>query len=105
MRLMSGLYDVMVKMVMVKMVKVQSPQVHEGDCYLLALDLLQQHAATLGAAAIVVTCLMVSSMLFMVGVMVEVMVLVMDMVIVTLEKVEHTGVKAVTFLAVRDSIN
>ena len=74
---------------------------HEGDCYLLALDLLQQHAATLGAAAIVVTCLMVSSMLFMVGVMVEVM----DMVIVTLEKVEHTGVKAVTFLAVRDSIN
>ena len=78
---------------------------HEGDCYLLALDLLQQHAATLGAAAIVVTCLMVSSMLFMVGVMVEVMVLVMDMVIVTLEKVEHTGVNAVTFLAVRDSIN
>ena len=35
-------------------------QVHEGDCYLLALDLLQQHAATLGAAAIAVTCLMVS---------------------------------------------
>ena len=33
---------------------------HEGDCYLLALDLLQQHAATLGAAAIAVTCLMVS---------------------------------------------
>ena len=76
MRLISGLYDVMVKMVMAKMVKkvlvnmvlvnmvkvIQSPQVHEGDCYLLALDLLQQHAATLGAAAIVVTCLMVSSM-------------------------------------------
>ena len=38
------------------------PQVHEGDCYLLALDLLQQHAATLGAAAIAVTCLMVSSL-------------------------------------------
>ena len=37
-------------------------QVHEGDCYLLALDLLQQHAATLGAAAIAVTCLMVSSL-------------------------------------------
>ena len=37
------------------------PQVHKGDCYLLALDLLQQHAATLGAAAIAVTCLMVSS--------------------------------------------
>ena len=81
MRLTSGLCDVMVKMV-----KVQSPQVHEGDCYLLALDLLQQHAATLGAAAIVVTCLMVSSMLFMVGVMVEVM----DMVTLTMEKLEHT---------------
>ena len=39
-------------------------QVHEGDCYLLALDLLQQHAATLGAAAIAVTCLMVSSISF-----------------------------------------
>ena len=39
-------------------------QVHEGDCYLLALDLLQQHAATLGAAAIAVTCLMVSSLSF-----------------------------------------
>ena len=39
-------------------------QVHEGDCYLLALDLLQQHAATLGAAAIAVTCLMVSSIFF-----------------------------------------
>ena len=38
------------------------PQVHDGDCYLLALDLLQQHAATLGAAAIAVTCLMVSSL-------------------------------------------
>ena len=36
------------------MVMVMHPnmQVHEGDCYLLALDLLQQHAATLGAAAI-----------------------------------------------------
>ena len=41
-------------------------QVHEGDCYLLALDLLQQHAATLGAAAIAVTCLMVSSILLLV---------------------------------------
>ena len=38
---------------------------HEGDCYLLALDLLQQHAATLGAAAIAVTCLMVSSILLL----------------------------------------
>merc|ERR1719237_1677305 len=38
------------------------PEVHEGDCYLLALDLLQQHAATLGAAAIVVTCLMIPVM-------------------------------------------
>ena len=42
------------------------PQVHDGDCYLLALDLLQQHAATLGAAAIAVTCLMVSSLPIMV---------------------------------------
>ena len=41
---------------------IMMPQVHEGDCYLLALDLLQQHAATLGAAAIAVTCLMVSSL-------------------------------------------
>merc|ERR1719242_925613 len=38
------------------------PEVHEGDCYLLALDLLQQHAATLGAAAIAVTCLMIPVM-------------------------------------------
>ena len=41
---------------------IMMPQVHDGDCYLLALDLLQQHAATLGAAAIAVTCLMVSSL-------------------------------------------
>ena len=48
-----------------EMVMVMSlSQVHEGDCYLLALDLLQQHAATLGAAAIAVTCLMVSSLSF-----------------------------------------
>ena len=46
--------------------RIMMPQVHEGDCYLLALDLLQQHAATLGAAAIAVTCLMVSSLLFLI---------------------------------------
>ena len=45
---------------------IMMPQVHDGDCYLLALDLLQQHAATLGAAAIAVTCLMVSSLPIMV---------------------------------------
>ena len=48
------------------MICIIMPQVHEGDCYLLALDLLQQHAATLGAAAIAVTCLMVSSLLFLI---------------------------------------
>ena len=35
------------------------PGVHTGDCLALALAYVQEHAATLGAAAIAVTCLMV----------------------------------------------
>jgi hypothetical protein len=34
--------------------------VHTGDCFTLSLAYLQHHAATLGAAALGVTCLMVS---------------------------------------------
>jgi hypothetical protein len=39
--------------------------VHTGDCFALSLRYLQQHAATLGAAAIAVTCLMVGCSLFL----------------------------------------
>ena len=63
-------------------------QVHEGDCYLLALDLLQQHAATLGAAAIAVTCLMVSFGGGYGGVDNSHMVMVMYMV--AMKKLEHS---------------
>lgn len=38
------------------------PRVHTGDCFLLGLDYLRQHANTLGAAAIAVTCLMIPVM-------------------------------------------
>ena len=39
------------------------PLVHTGDCFTLALGDLLQHAATLGAAALAVTALMVRSQL------------------------------------------
>lgn len=38
------------------------PGVHTGDCLALALAYVQEHAATLGAAAIAVTCLMTLGM-------------------------------------------
>ena len=40
------------------------PLVHTGDCFTLALGDLLQHAATLGAAALAVTALMVRSQLY-----------------------------------------
>jgi len=36
--------------------------IHPGDCLLLALDYVQEHAATLGAASITITCLMILGM-------------------------------------------
>ena len=38
-----------------------SPSLHPGDCFLLALTFLQQHATTLGTASVAVVALMVNN--------------------------------------------